>query len=467
MSSAAKSRRPPRRNFNAIHSQPLPLRTTPLPAFHPTSPLSLLRLAWFLLSETLTYRASISSLPSHSKAYQGYYSPATRSVHITDEAPARALWEQGFFGKGSLSRSEPEWLQREKDRLAATHTDKHASAAGSTAGEVTRRRREERKEEKRQRAKREREELEERLREEGKFKELDLSPDGTGLPTLPVGDRLPGSNAEANTLEKSNSRKAANSKEQATELKVSNSRESMISSLPDNISAEKTMLHNEEHLQLQPQEAFFLAYGLGILQVRSPPPPKSNPCSLNKSSDVSSTTLSTSQLFSLFRRTSTFPAVATDALLPDDPFLVHYVVYHHFRSLGWVVRPGIKFAVDWLLYARGPVFAHAEFAVIVLPSYSRDCWRSTSTGNDEASYLGQPHEHQAWKEKGEWWWLHMVNRVQNQVKKSLVLVYVEVPHPDDIEITAGGLDQDIGKVLRQYRVREFVIRRWSPNRSRD
>lgn len=45
----------------------------------------------------------------------------------------------------------------------------------------------------------------------------------------------------------------------------------------------------------------------------------------------------------------------------DNPFLVNYAVYHHFRSLGWVVKSGIKFCVDLLLYKRGPVFHHAEY----------------------------------------------------------------------------------------------------------
>lgn len=47
-------------------------------------------------------------------------------------------------------------------------------------------------------------------------------------------------------------------------------------------------------------------------------------------------------------------------LQADNPFLVNYVVYHHYRSLGWVIKGGIKFCVDFLLYKRGPVFAHAE-----------------------------------------------------------------------------------------------------------
>lgn len=47
-------------------------------------------------------------------------------------------------------------------------------------------------------------------------------------------------------------------------------------------------------------------------------------------------------------------------LQPDNPFIVNYVVYHHYRSLGWVVKSGVKFCVDYLLYKRGPVFDHAE-----------------------------------------------------------------------------------------------------------
>jgi tRNA-splicing endonuclease subunit Sen2 len=50
----------------------------------------------------------------------------------------------------------------------------------------------------------------------------------------------------------------------------------------------------------------------------------------------------------------------------DNPFLIYYVVYHHFRSLGWVVKGGLKFCVDYLLYKRGPVFHHAECASFTL-----------------------------------------------------------------------------------------------------
>jgi len=138
----------------------------------------------------------------------------------------------------------------------------------------------------------------------------------------------------------------------------------------------------------------------------------------------------------------------------DDPFLLSYVVYHHFRSLGWVIRPGVKFAVDYLLYNRGPVFSHAAFAVIIVPSYDHPYWSETP---------GRRREVEAKRKSKDWWWFHCVNRIQSQVVKTLVLVYVEVPppvHNDDGII-------NIGKFLKRYKVREYTFKRWVANRSRE
>lgn len=63
----------------------------------------------------------------------------------------------------------------------------------------------------------------------------------------------------------------------------------------------------------------------------------------------------------------------------DNPFIINYVVYHHYRSLGWVVRGGIKFCVDYLLYKRGPVFSHAEYVfplfLHLTPSTESRLWK--------------------------------------------------------------------------------------------
>jgi hypothetical protein len=55
------------------------------------------------------------------------------------------------------------------------------------------------------------------------------------------------------------------------------------------------------------------------------------------------------------------PSPLPPVLRPDNPFVLNYVFVHHYRSLGWVVKTGIKFCVDYLLYKRGPVFHHAEY----------------------------------------------------------------------------------------------------------
>ncbi len=67
-----------------------------------------------------------------------------------------------------------------------------------------------------------------------------------------------------------------------------------------------------------------------------------------------------------------------------------------------------------------------------------------------------------------------MNRVQTQVRKSLVLVYVEVPPPEAIgPNSVGGKEKgteevkvDIGSLLKQYKVRELTLKRWSPNRGK-
>lgn len=114
-------------------------------------------------------------------------------------------------------------------------------------------------------------------------------------------------------------------------------------------------------------------------------------------------------------------------LRPDNPFLVNYAVYHHYRALGWVVKGGIKFCVDYMLYKRGPVFHHAEyaapphglpgyltrhtfsprFALVVIPVYEEPTDRDTS-----------PFDLQN-VDPFSWSWLSTINRVNSQVHKVL------------------------------------------------
>ena len=193
-------------------------------------------------------------------------------------------------------------------------------------------------------------------------------------------------------------------------------------------------IENKEHFQLAPEEAFFLTFSLGALKVVDP---------------VTGSPVSTEQLLALFRSHSYFPPrTSGSGLSPDDSFLVHYAVYHHFRSLGWVPRHGIKFGVDWIIYQRGPVFDHSEFGIMVMPAYTDPAWEG--------------REHQV--DKRSWSWLMGVNRVLSHVLKSLVLVYVDIPSPEvfEKEMRAGG----IAAALKKYTIREVMVRRFSVNRNR-
>ncbi|MDG6933854.1 MAG: tRNA-intron lyase [Nitrososphaerota archaeon] len=47
-------------------------------------------------------------------------------------------------------------------------------------------------------------------------------------------------------------------------------------------------------------------------------------------------------------------------------FREKYTVYHHLRSLGYVVTPGIKFGCDFAVYRHGPGIDHAPFLIQVM-----------------------------------------------------------------------------------------------------
>lgn len=382
----------------------------------------------------------------------------------------------GFFGKGSLSRSEPTWLQSQ-------------SKKGDTSGEVTNRRRDERRQLKLERAKKEQENIEQKLKDESGVNGSALRINTQGLngivsvmeSGLATSDGALNSNgsihgydewkeqveakgvlltppptspsSEASLINNRVAKKQLRAKSvrfsptiEAREFDLTSPIISPIknpgpSPLSEQVPDLVPLSRNQEHLQLSQEEAFFLAYGLGILKIYS---------------DDSDIVFPAPSLLSLFRRHSYFPPRSLSVLAePDDPFMLSYTVYHHYRSLGWVVRPGIKFSVDYLLYNRGPAFSHAEFAVLVLPSYSHSYWSETE-------------EQRKWvqaKTGKTWWWLHCVNRVQSQVKKNLILCYVDVPPP--LEEHEKSVQDDIGKVFARYKVRDVSIKRWIPNRSRD
>jgi tRNA-splicing endonuclease subunit Sen2 len=437
--SAPRKPRQRRPNYNEIHAKPLPLDVYPLPAFIPHNPISLVRIAITLLSH------SFRPPKSHKIIHKAYYSSETHSIHVTDPASVRALWEQGFWGKGSLSRSEPQWLVAERRRRGIE--------AATTSTQITQARREERRQFKLERAKAQREAIEQQLRQEGK-----LDADGSVDDLLDDGVVTESPKGTLYTP-------AAEDVISAEGASIASQIDQDLKEVANDAAAEDEEIDDLEHLQLTPEEAFFLTYVLGVLEIyegekQLPPWYLMRLYCAHASSPVDSKAILHLQkglpyLHLLEQRNTA--AAGYQSFQPDNEFLLRYVVYHHFRSLGWVVRSGIKFAVDYLLYLRGPAFHHAEFGIQIIPSYSHKYWSETP---ERVAYRKE-------KENHDWWWFHRVNRVQSAVMKTLVLVYVEVPPPWEEDQIQDAYKVDIGSVLKKYTVREVVFKRWSPSRNRD
>lgn len=572
-----------------LYRLPAPIRTFPLPTFYPNNPISLLQLAWVWARQALFPPREPSVI------LEGVWSPELRSVKITDEATIRALWEQGFYGKGSLSRSEPNWLKREKVRrgLLQAHVSEEHTAS----------RRAERIKMKWERARAEQEAIRQTRLEEAREAQLapgevqnqkpvsvpvtqslsapigphellalpnavvetepfetlpdalsahvessavipasptgpsellslpnssvpaasihtlpngflappasierleassrtpesrgtasDESPpspvvDESSLngkvvngsapltppsdPLSPQGDDQANGSSEHKTLRHRKSVRFSPRVESTTfqlfdppspshallnggsglqssngtaaldrELDLLNKQSKLPSpaiASPKEEAAESPQVPEEildkEHLQLVPEEAFFLAFGLGAMKVLDP---------------TTREPMDTTTLLRTFRQTSKYPSLSPDELQPDDGFLVQYAVYHHFRSLGWVPRPGIKFGMDWMLYVRGPVFDHAEFGIIVIPSYSHPWWKES----------GRELPRKTWA------WLHGLVRVLSQVHKSLMFAYVDIPPPPMFD---EAMEKGPAEAFKLYKVREIMVKRWSGNRNR-
>ncbi|PAA61856.1 hypothetical protein BOX15_Mlig030615g1, partial [Macrostomum lignano] len=86
-------------------------------------------------------------------------------------------------------------------------------------------------------------------------------------------------------------------------------------------------------LLLSPAEAFFLTFACGVLRIAG---------------------LTCAQLW--LRLRSELPR-----------FAQLYAAYQHYRSRGWVPKDGASVGADFLLYAQGPAFYHASYAVLLLP----------------------------------------------------------------------------------------------------
>ncbi|CAO3692485.1 unnamed protein product [Umbelopsis ramanniana] len=309
------------------------------------------------------------------RQFHGEYSREGGFIRIKDSLDIQELYCKGFFGKGNLSRSEPTWSQR----VAAEGSDSKLFLENITDARRKQRR-------------------------------------ATRISKL------------TNTSPLTTSPSQVPQPEDSKNNEVSNNN---IYEMPDTVF--------EEHLQLSLVEGFFLSYGLGSLVIlNSEKQPLSildcwklfcNDSLKNESEDV--------EAVSSMSLTKTLQS-SMDYIQYDNPFIIKYVAYHYYRSKAWVVKNGIKFGTDYIIYQRGPAFHHGEFAVIVIPSY-----QETSSKQDDLS----------------WNYILGMNRVCSQANKTLVLCYVNLPPKQSVPRLSPNC-------LTHYSVTELTMKRWIPEKTR-
>ncbi|KAM9408511.1 tRNA-splicing endonuclease subunit Sen2 [Pholidichthys leucotaenia] len=174
----------------------------------------------------------------------------------------------------------------------------------------------------------------------------------------------------------------------------------------------RTPLSLTEYLQLSLEEAFFLVYGLGCLSVH-----------------LSQEPLSVLQLWRKFRSIS-------------PQFVSSYAAYHYFRSKGWVPKGGggAKYGVDLMLYRKGPPFYHASYSVVI----------ERVNGAFEGSAL-RPFS---------WRSLAALSRITANVSKELMLCYVIYPS----NLSEAKLDSP--ECLSRLKVQEVIVSRWVSSKER-
>ncbi|KAG0367813.1 hypothetical protein BGX24_003075 [Mortierella sp. AD032] len=98
--------------------QQLPQTLPPVTTPRSTVPADPARAIWtlplspiFAIIRLLYYQWDAKNLPSRS-LIQGYFHPSGASVWIHESKDIEVLFRQGFFGKGTLSRSEATWTVR-------------------------------------------------------------------------------------------------------------------------------------------------------------------------------------------------------------------------------------------------------------------------------------------------------------------------------------------------------------------
>lgn len=138
--------------------------------------------------------------------------------------------------------------------------------------------------------------------------------------------------------------------------------------------------------------------------------------------------------------------VTRDKMLLNS-FMLNYVTFHYYRTEGWVVRSGILYGVNWMLYREGPVFSHAIHGVHT--SHSIEICGS--------KYV----EDVRWNE------VLSDIRLHHQVKKGWVISRVDGKFDGLSDDELCRIYRDPVDALKRFTVHDRILKRWVPSRTRE
>ncbi|KAM5313525.1 tRNA-splicing endonuclease subunit Sen2 isoform 2-T7 [Glossophaga mutica] len=126
--------------------------------------------------------------------------------------------------------------------------------------------------------------------------------------------------------------------------------------------------------------------------------------------------------------------------LVQPTFRTTYMAYHYFRSKGWVPKVGLKYGTDLLLYRKGPPFYHASYSVII-----------ELVDDHFEGHLRRPF---SWKS------LATLSRVSVNVSKELMLCYLIKPS------AMTDKEMESPECMKKIKVQEVILSRWVSSRER-
>ncbi|XP_066929679.1 tRNA-splicing endonuclease subunit Sen2-like [Clytia hemisphaerica] len=335
--------------------------------------------------------------PTNDRWY--YFFGLLKSDHVAvyRKGDLTYLYQMGFFGKGILSKSQPQYEKYEEESFLLDHAKRQSRSEGRSKAQL----------ESKQAF------LQERLRQHENWSWMKEKKDDIESTRNTLKVTSDNSTELSSTINSVDLRVPDESYGTDGEDELSNEEEDQLSATgcfeneDDGETVDCTLHENEketlkrktesqddwsvgkmakiedqyklfEYLQLTFEEAFFLSYGLGCLCVE----------------DHNQIGMNVGEMWRTFS-------------CRQKDFVQRYTAYHHFRSKGWVVRFSNLFGADFVLYQSGMPFYHASYSVFVRYMDEKD------GGLEEKSF--------SWKD------LSCICRVNEKVAKEVLICYVVKP----------------------------------------